>query len=175
MKFISTEIAGLYIIEVEPIADDRGFFARSFCQDEFHKNGLASRFVQCNISYNLRKGTVRGMHLQLAPKGEEKLVRCTQGSIHDIVIDLRRDSKTFGHHFEIQLTSKNRKMLYIPQGMAHGFQTLEPETEVFYQMSEFFDANCASGIRYNDPICKFKFPLEITKISEKDLSYVDFA
>ena len=174
MKFISTEIAGLYVIEIEPIQDDRGFFARSYCQHEFQAHNLVSRLVQCNISFNRQKGTVRGMHLQLAPKGEEKLVRCTQGAIHDVVVDLRKDSNTFGKYFEVQLTSQNHKMLYIPQGLAHGFQTLEAETEVFYQMSEFFDGKCASGIRYNDPICKFKFPLEISKISDKDLSYVDF-
>jgi len=175
MKFIETGLKRAYIIEIEPISDDRGFFARSWCEQEFKNYGLNAHLVQCNISFNAKKATLRGMHYQIKPHEETKLVRCTQGSIYDVIIDLRPESATFKQWFGVELTAKNHKMLYIPEGFAHGFQTLEDDTEVFYQMSEFYHPECARGMRFDDPSFGIKWLLtEDLIISEKDQNYPDF-
>ena len=172
MKFIETKLKGAYIIEIEPISDDRGFFARSWCQQEFRNRGLNPNLVQCNISFNLRKGTLRGMHYQAKPHEEAKLVRCTKGAIYDVIIDIRPDSFTFKKWIAVELSSENHKMLYIPEGFAHGFQTLEDNTEVFYQMSEFYHPAGARGICWDDPEFQLEWQLTSKIISERDLSYI---
>jgi dTDP-4-dehydrorhamnose 3,5-epimerase len=174
VKFTETRLKGAYIIQPEIMSDERGFFARTWCVREFESCGLESRIVQCNISYNLRKGTLRGMHYQAPPFEEDKLVRCTKGAIHDVIIDLRRNSETCGKHISVALNMENRTMLYIPKGFAHGFLTLEDDTEVHYQMSGFYAPECARGFRWNDPALGIEWPSEIRVISEKDRSYTDF-
>ena len=172
MKFIETKLKGAYVIEIEPISDNRGFFARSWCQQEFSDRGLNSNLVQCNISFNTKKGTLRGMHYQAKPHEEAKLVRCTRGTIYDVIIDIRDDSSTFKQWFAVELGADNRKMLYIPEGFAHGFLTLEDNTEIFYQMSDFYHLDTSKGIRWDDPA--FAIQWHVTDqpiISAKDLSY----
>src|SRR2546425_145492 len=137
MIFTATRLSGAFIVDLERHEDERGFFARSWCQEEFAAHGLDTRLVQCNVSYNRKTGTLRGLHLQMAPYAEAKLVRCTRGRLYDVAVDLRQDSMTFREWVAVELTADNRRMLYLPAGIAHGFQTLEDETEVFYQMSEF--------------------------------------
>lgn len=172
MKFIETPLKGAYLIEIEPISDHRGFFARSWCEQEFSDHGLNSNLVQCNISFNIKKGTLRGMHYQIKPHEEAKLVRCTQGSIYDVIIDIRPDSPTFKLWYGLNLSALNRKMLYIPEGFAHGFQTLEDNTEVFYQMSNFYHGESARGLRWNDPDLGINWILtENLIISERDNRY----
>ena len=151
MIFIETKLNGPFIIEPERLEDERGFFARTFCQKEFEERGLNSKVVQCNISFNKRKGTIRGMHYQVAPFEEAKLVYCIKGAIYDVIIDLRPCSLTFKQWLTVDLTAENCRMLYIPEGFAHGFQTLEADTAVFYQMSEFYHPEYARGVRWNDP------------------------
>jgi len=174
MKFIETELKGAFLINPEPLKDERGFFARTWCRKEFEKNGICAEWVQCNISYNKRKGTLRGMHYQSAPFAEAKLVRCTMGAIYDVIIDLRSDSKTYCHWISAELSAENRKMMYIPQGFANGFQTLVDGTEVFYQMSEYFAPEFARAVRWNDPQFKIKWPEAERTISEKDQKIEDF-
>jgi dTDP-4-dehydrorhamnose 3,5-epimerase len=174
MIFNKVQLSGVFLIELERIEDNRGFFARSWCKQEFGERGLRIEFVQCNISFNRKRGTLRGMHYQSAPSEEVKLVRCTKGSIYDVIIDLRRDSRTFLKWFSIELTEENRKMLYIPEGFAHGFLTLKDNTEVFYQMSEFYAPEHAKGVRWNDPAFKIKWPIDVKVISEKDNQIPDF-
>lgn len=171
MKFLETKLKGAYIIEIEPISDQRGFFARSWCQQEFRDRGLNPNLVQCNVSFNHKKGTLRGMHYQIAPHEEAKLVRCTQGSIYDVIVDLRINSDTFRNWIAVELSATNHQMLYIPEGFAHGFQTLEDNTEVFYQMAEFFHSESAQGIRWDDPAFDIKWLIDSKVISQKDLSY----
>ena len=172
MKFTETQLKGAYIIEPELLRDERGFFARSWCQKEFTERGLNTNLVQCNISFNLKKGTLRGMHYQAKPYEEAKLVRCTMGAIYDVIIDIRPESPTFKQWVAVELTAENRKMLYIPEGMAHGFQTLVDNTEVFYQMSEFYQAESASGVRWNDPAFNVEWLIkQDLVISKKDQSY----
>jgi len=172
LKFTETQLKGAYIIEPELIRDERGFFARSWCQKEFTERGLNTNLVQCNISFNLKKGTLRGMHYQAKPYEEAKLVRCTMGAIYDVIIDIRPESPTFKQWVAVELTAENRKMLYIPEGMAHGFQTLVDNTEVFYQMSEFYQAESASGVRWNDPAFNVEWLIkQDLVISKKDQSY----
>ena len=173
MKFTETQLKGAYIIEPELIRDERGFFARSWCQKEFIEQGLNPNLVQCNISFNLKKGTLRGMHYQTKPYEEAKLVRCTMGAIHDVIIDLRPESPTFKQWVAVELTAENRKMLYIPEGMAHGFQTLVDNTEVFYQMSEFYHSESSTGLRWDNPVFEIEWPIEVKIISDKDSSYKD--
>lgn len=168
MKFKETSLKGAYIIDVELIEDDRGFFARSWCKEEFYKQNLNSKLIQCNISFNKLKGTLRGMHFQVKPYEEAKLVRCTRGAIYDVIIDLRKSSSTFLSWVGVELTADNRRSLYIPEGFAHGFQTLEDNSEVFYQMSEEYHPECARCIRWNDPEFNIKWPLDVSKISYKD-------
>jgi len=174
MRFLETKFKGAYIIDLDRIEDERGFFARSFCQKEFVQNRLESNIAQCNISFNKRKGTIRGMHFQREPKGEPRLVRCTRGKIYDVIIDLRRDSQTYCEWEAVELTAANRRALYVPKGLAHGFQTLEDNTEVFYIMCEFYYPEYSSGIRWNDPAFSIKWPLPPATISEKDSVYPDF-
>jgi dTDP-4-dehydrorhamnose 3,5-epimerase len=174
MIFTETKLKGSYQIDLELQRDERGFFARAYCQNEFAKMGLNPNLVQCNISYNKARGTLRGMHYQNAPYPEAKVVRCTQGSIYDVIIDLRRDSHTFSQWFGVELTSENRKALYVPEGFAHGFITLKDDTEVLYQMSDFFHAECAAGVRWNDPAFMIAWPCTVSVISERDQNYPDF-
>jgi dTDP-4-dehydrorhamnose 3,5-epimerase len=171
MRFIETEFAGAYIIEAEPHADSRGLFARTFCSREFRDHGLVDAFVQCNTSWNARKGTVRGLHFQLAPSCEVKLVRCTTGALWDVIVDLRPKSPTYLRHLGVELTAANRRALYIPEMFAHGFQALEDGTEVFYQMSEYYAPKLAAGLRYDDPKVGIAWPVAVTSISENDLTW----
>lgn len=174
MIFKETKLKGAFIIEPERLEDERGFFARTFCQKEFKKYGLNFSIVQCNISFNKKKGTLRGMHYQVAPHEEAKIVSCIRGAIYDVIIDLRKDSPTYCKWFAVKLTVENYKMFYIPKGFAHGFQTLEDDTMVFYQMSEFYHPECAQGARWNDPAFGIEWPVSVKIISEKDLGYKDF-
>jgi dTDP-4-dehydrorhamnose 3,5-epimerase len=174
MIFTETKLKGAFILEPEKLKDDRGFFARSWCQREFESYGLNSRMVQCSISLGEQKGTLRGMHYQLAPYEEAKLVRCTNGSIYDAIIDLRPESPTFKQYVGLVLTALNYKMLYVPEGFAHGFLTLEDKTEVFYQMSEFYSAEHSRGVRWNDPAFGIAWPLVPSTMSDRDRSYRDF-
>ncbi len=174
MLFTETKLAGAFIIEPERLEDERGFFARTWCQREFEGHGLKARLAQCSISFNRKKGTLRGMHLQVAPHAETKLVRCTMGAIYDVMLDLRRDSITYTQWVAVELTAENRRMLYIPEGVAHGFQTLVDNTEVFYQMSETYEPGCQRGVRWNDRAFSIHWPLPEMVICERDKSYQDF-
>jgi dTDP-4-dehydrorhamnose 3,5-epimerase len=174
MKFMATRLKGAFIIEPERLNDNRGFFARTWCKHEFMSHGLNPNLVQCNISFNTKKGTLRGMHHQVAPHEEAKIVRCTAGAIYDVIIDLRSTSPTFKKWLFVELSAVNRKMIYIPEGFSHGFMTLQDNTEVLYQMSDFFAPECARGIRWNDPSFNIKWPLDVAVISEKDSQYHDF-
>lgn len=174
MIFRETSLSGAYIIEPEFKEDERGFFARTWCQREFREHGLNTSLVQCNISFNKKKGTLRGMHFQKPPYEEAKLVRCTMGAIYDVIIDLRPDSSTFKKWFATELTAENRKMLYIPEGFAHGFITLTDNTEVFYQMSQFYYPEYAIGVRWNDPSFNIIWPIDVAVISDRDRNYPDF-
>lgn len=175
MIFTETALKRAFVIEPEPFVDERGFFARSWCIREFEQNGLNPGLVQCNISYNRKRGTLRGMHFQVAPHEEAKLVRCTRGAIYDVIIDLRPDSGTYMKWFGAELTEENHKMLYIPEQFAHGFLTLADDVEVFYQMSEFYAPECARGFRWNDPAFDIRWPEPINVISDKDGAYPDFS
>jgi len=180
MFFTETKLKGAFIIELEKLEDDRGFFARSFCKREFEAHGLDSQFVQCNISFNKKKGTLRGMHCQAAPYEEAKLVRCVRGSIYDVIIDIRPDSGTYCQWIAVELTAyclpltACYRMLYIPKGFAHGLLSLEDNSEVFYQMSEFYTPGYGRGIRWNDPVFGIKWPAEVNVISDQDRTYPDF-
>ncbi len=174
MKFTETNLKGAYIIEPEPTTDERGFFARSWDVNEFKKNGLNSNIVQSSISYNKLKGTVRGMHYQIKPYEETKLVRCTQGSAFEVILDLRPKSETFLKWASVELTSNNYKMIYAPEGCALGFQTLENNTELIYQMSQFYTPEFQRGIRWNDTYFNIKWPLKSTVISKRDTAFLDF-
>ena len=175
MKFLETPLKGAFIVEIEPIEDSRGLFARSWCKREFETHNLNPELVQCNISFNIKKGILRGMHYQIKPFEEAKLVRCTRGAIFDVIIDLRADSPTFKDWVAIELTDKNRKMLYIPERFAHGFQTLKDNTEVFYQMSEYYSPEHSRGIRWNDPSFSIQWPEDKRIISKRDQQYPDFS
>lgn len=175
MRFSRTPIAGVMIVEIEPHSDERGFFARSWCEREAAVHGLSLETVQCSISFNRRKGTLRGMHYQVAPFEETKLVRCTAGSLYDVAVDIRADSPTFGRHVAVELTAANRRMLYIAGGCAHGFLTLEDNTEVAYQMSSMYSPDHARGFRWDDALFGVHWPAPIELISERDRTYPDFA
>lgn len=174
MIFTETKLKGAFVIEPEKIDDERGFFARTWCAREFEEHRLNPNLVQCNISFNKKRGTLRGMHYQKVPHEEVKLVRCTLGSIYDVIIDFRFDSLSYKQWFSVNLSAENRKMIYIPEGLFHGFLTLEDNTEVFYQMSEFYTPECASGVRWNDPSFGIDWPGDVLVISEKDRTYPDF-
>ena len=172
MKFTETKLKGAYIIEPERLEDERGFFARTFCQKEFEAHGLNPRLTQCSLSYNKIKGTLRGMHYQTAPMAEAKLVRCTRGAIYDVIIDLRPKSSTYCRWLAVELSGDNRNLLYIPEGLAHGFRTLEDDTEVFYQISEFYAPEYSRGVRWDDPAFGIEWPETAeTIISKKDARY----
>lgn len=175
MKFIETKLKGAFIIELERLDDERGFFARTFCQREFEEYGLNPKVVQCNMSFNRKKGTLRGMHYQAFPYEEAKLVRCIKGAIYDVIIDLRPNSIAFKKWLAVDLTEQNRRMIYIPEGFAHGFQTLRDNTEIFYQMSEFFRPEYARGVRWNDPAFEIGWPIEDPIISTNDLQHKEFS
>jgi len=174
MIFGATVLPGVYIVELQKLEDDRGFFARSWCQKEFEAHGLSSKAVQCNISFNKTRGTLRGLHYQCRPHAEAKMVRCTRGAIYDVVIDIRSSSPTFKQWTAVELTSDNYRMLYIPEGLAHGFQTLTDNVEVFYQMSEFHSSESACGFRYDDSAFAVNWPLPVSKISPRDLAWPRF-
>jgi dTDP-4-dehydrorhamnose 3,5-epimerase len=174
MIFRETELQGVFEVQIEEHHDERGFFARTWCQREFSEHGLSDRLVQCSVSFNKCRGTLRGMHFQEAPFSETKLVRCTRGSVYDVVIDLRPSSPTFRHWVHAELTAENHMALYIPEGVAHGFITLESDTEVYYQMSEFFTPAAARGVRWDDPAFGVNWPFRPEVISERDRTYPDF-
>ena len=174
MLFQETRVAGVLAIHIEPKSDERGFFARAWCSKEFEEAGLNPRLAQCSISYNPQIGTLRGMHYQAAPHAEAKLVRCTSGAIFDVAIDLRRESPTFRKWAGIVLSATDRNMIYIPEGCAHGFLTLEQKSEVFYQISEFYCADSALGVRWDDPAFAIEWPSLPRLISERDRTYRDF-
>ena len=174
MLFRKLIVPGVFEIRTERREDERGFFARTWCRNEFQQHGLNPNLVQCSVSFNTRRGTLRGMHYQVVPHAEAKLVRCTQGAIYDVVLDLRADSPTYGNWVAAVLTSDEHNMMYVPDGCAHGFLTLEDRTEVFYQMSEFYRPDAARGLRWNDPSFRIEWPAEVVVISERDRSYPDF-
>jgi dTDP-4-dehydrorhamnose 3,5-epimerase len=174
MKFQETKISGVFEIHIEPHSDERGFFARTWCEKEFKSKGLNPALVQCSISLNTRKGTLRGMHYQAAPFPETKVVRCTRGAIYDVVLDLRPASVTFKDSIGVVLTAQKRNMIYVPAGCAHGFLTLEDEAEVFYQISEFHHPESARGVRWNDRAFSIDWPGKVEVISERDGNYPDF-
>jgi dTDP-4-dehydrorhamnose 3,5-epimerase len=172
--FLPTPLPGAFIIDIERREDDRGFFARTWCRREFEEMGLNSDLAQCNTSYNGRRGTLRGMHWQAGPNTEAKLIRCTRGAIWDAIIDLRPESPTYLGHVGVELTEASRRALYVPKGMAHGFVTLEDESEVFYQMSEFYEPTAARGARWNDPAFDISWPISDPILHPRDAAYPDF-
>jgi dTDP-4-dehydrorhamnose 3,5-epimerase len=175
MKFTETPLKGAFVVELEERRDERGLFARSFCAREFAEHGLKPAVAQCNLSYNHKAGTMRGMHYQTPPAAEAKLVRCTRGRIYDAIIDLRPDSETYLQHFGIELSEDNRTALYVPELFAHGYQALTDGAEVFYQVSEFYTPGQERGLRYDDPAFGIRWPMPVTVISEKDRSWPSFA
>jgi dTDP-4-dehydrorhamnose 3,5-epimerase len=175
VKFSPTALAGACIIDIEPVPDERGFFARSWCREEFAKHGLNPDLAQCSISFNKKHGTLRGMHYQAKPHEETKVVRCTRGAIYDVIVDLRPESSTFRKWIAVELSADNRRMLYVPPGFAHGFQSLVDDTEVFYQISTFYHPESARGARWNDPAFGIEWPVTERVISDKDRQYPDFS
>jgi dTDP-4-dehydrorhamnose 3,5-epimerase len=174
MLFQETKLKGAYILDLERREDHRGFFARSWCMKEFEDHGLNSQFVQINVGFSVKKGTLRGMHYQIEPYQEVKVVRCTMGAIYDVIVDLRRNSPTYKQWIGFELTSENRRMIYVPEGFAHGYQTLKDNTEIYYPTSQFFAPEFAHGNRYNDPSFGIKWPVPVECISESDRSWPDF-
>jgi len=174
MIFTETPLKGAFLIDLEKRGDERGFFARAFCAKEFAAHGLATHFVQVNNSLSATKGTLRGMHYQLAPKAETKLVRCIRGALFDVILDLRRGSPTFGRSFGAELTADNRRMMYVPKGFAHGFITLSDATEAFYLVDEFYAPEFERGVRWNDPKFNIQWPIQPVVISDKDRAHRDF-
>lgn len=174
MIFTETGLKGAFVIEPELKRDDRGFFARTWCLREFERHGLSTRLVQCNVSFNRKRGALRGMHYQVRPHAETKTVRCTAGAVFDVILDLRPDSPTFLEWRAVELTSSNYRTLYVPEGFAHGFQAISDNTEIFYQMSEFYEAGSARGFRYDDPKFRIDWPLPVSEISNQDLAWPSF-
>lgn len=175
MRFTETRLRGAFIVEPERLADERGFFASTWSSAEFEERGLSPRLVQCNLSFNMRRGTLRGMHYQAAPHAQAKLVRCTAGAVFDCIIDLRGGSETFAQWVAVELSAENRTQLYVPEGFAHGFQTLEDGTEVFYQMSSVYAPGSAAGVRWDDPAFGIVWPEAAERvINERDRTYPDF-
>jgi dTDP-4-dehydrorhamnose 3,5-epimerase len=172
--FTETNLKGAFIIDVKKLEDERGFFGRTFCQKEFEEHGLNPHVVQANVSYNKIKGTLRGMHFQLHPYEETKLVRCVRGGIFDVIIDLRKDSPTYTKWIGVELREESYRMLFVPEGFGHGFITLEDNTEVIYQVSQFYTPGSESGIRWNDPAFNIEWPIEPVLISEKDRQHSDY-
>jgi dTDP-4-dehydrorhamnose 3,5-epimerase len=174
VKFNETLLRGAFVIELDRLEDERGYFARTFDAGEFINHGLDPAVIQCNTSFNVRRGTIRGMHYQADPDGEAKLVRCTRGAIYDVAVDLRKQSETYCQWFGVELTAESGRMLYIPVGMAHGFQTLEDGSEVSYQMSHHYVANGGRGVRFDDPAFGIEWPLPDPIVSERDRQFPDF-
>jgi len=174
MIFRETKVPGAFEIDLEAKTDERGFFARTWCHEEFAAHGLSAKLAQCSVSFNTRKGTLRGMHYQVAPHAEAKLVRCTRGAIYDVVLDLRPQSLRFKDSLGVVLTAEKRNMLYVPEGCAHGFLTLEEGTEVFYQISELQSPESARGVRFDDPAFRIVWPERVEVISERDRNYPNF-
>lgn len=174
MIFTETKLKDAYIIDLEVRGDDRGGFARTFCAKEFEEHGLKPTVAQCNLSFNYKAGTIRGMHYQIPPAAETKLMRCIKGAIYDVIIDMRPDSPTYLQHFGIELTAENRRSLYIPDMFAHGYQALTDGAEVAYQVSEFYTPGYERGVRYDDPAFGIEWPLPVTVISEKDSTWAPF-
>ncbi len=174
MRFTPAPLPGAYVIEIEERSDDRGFFARGFCQQEFEEHGLSGRIAQCNVSWNEARGTLRSLHYQLPPHAEVKLIRCTRGAIYDVIVDLRRESPTYRRWFAAELTAQNHRMMYVPEGFAHGYESLEPDTEAFYIASEFYSPTHERGVRWNDPAFKIEWPIPEPILSAKDRSHPDF-
>jgi dTDP-4-dehydrorhamnose 3,5-epimerase len=173
--FTETELDGAYIVDLEPREDDRGFFARAWCANEFAEHGLSTELVQSNLAFNRRQGTLRGMHFQREPHAEVKLVRCTRGAVYDAIIDLRSGSQTYMRWIGIELTDENRRALYVPEGFAHGYQTLVDDTEIFYQVSEFYSPDFEDGVRWNDPAFGIRWPDPATPLlSSKDAAWPDY-
>lgn len=175
MVFVETKLDGAYLVKLEPFEDERGFFALSWSEKEFAARGLESRLVECNVSFNRRQGTLRGMHYQEAPHGQVKLVRCTRGSIFDVIIDLRASSPTFKQWVGAELSAENRHALYIPRDFAHGFQTLTDDSEILYQMSDPFVPGSGRGVRWNDPAFNIGWPEDTRSILQRDQQFPDFA
>jgi len=175
MNFRELDLKGAVIIELTKFEDERGFFAHSWSEKEFLKRGLDPHLAECSISFNRKRGTLRGLHYQAAPHGQVKIVRCTAGAIYDVIVDLRAGSPTFKQWFGVELTAQNHRMLYIPKDFAHGFQTLEDTTEVFYQMSHVYAPESGRGARWNDPAFNISWPEPVSLINERDRSYADFA
>lgn len=171
MKFTETELKGAFTVALEPRRDHRGFFSRTFCAREFEAHNLKPAVAQCNLSFNHSKGTLRGMHYQLHPATETKFIRCTKGAIYDVIIDLRPDSDTYLQHIAVELSAENRLALYVPEMFAHGYQALTDNTEIIYQVSEFYTPNQERGLRYDDPALGIEWPLPITEISDKDANW----
>lgn len=167
-------VAGAFLLEPEPLADERGFFARTYCVEELGRHGLETAIAQCSLSFNHQRGTLRGLHFQAPPHEEVKLVRCTRGAIFDVLVDVRPGSSTFLRHAALTLTSENRAQVYVPRGVAHGFQTLEAGSEVFYQISASYTPDSARGFRFDDPVFGIAWPLPVAIISERDLALPRF-
>ena len=174
MIFTPTPLPGALVLDLQPVEDNRGLFARTWCCREFASRGLETRVAQLSTSFNKRKGTLRGMHYQVAPFAETKVIRCTRGSIFDVIIDLRPESPTYTRHFAVVLGAGTRRMLYLPVGFAHGFQTLEDDTEVLYQMSAFYSPEHARGVRWDDPAFAIAWPPDDRTIIDRDRNYPDF-
>ena len=168
MRFTKTSIDGVWIIDLQRLEDDRGWFARSYCAEEFVAHGIDPSVVQCNISFNAAAGTIRGLHYQAAPFAEGKLVRCTSGAIYDVAVDMRPESRTYLQHVGVELSAENRTALFVPELFAHGFQTLADDTEVFYQMTTAYAPDAGRGLRYNDPALGITWPLPVSSVSERD-------
>jgi dTDP-4-dehydrorhamnose 3,5-epimerase len=175
MRITRTDLHDARVIDIDPIEDSRGFFARAWDEREFATQGLETRIAQWNVSFNTRKGTLRGMHFQRPPHEEVKLIRCVRGSLLDVIIDLRPESPSYKRWIGVELGARNRRMLYVPKGFAHGFQTLEDDTEAFYMVSEFYTPIGEAGVRWNDPMFGIEWPLgEPSEMSDKDRSWPDF-
>lgn len=174
MKFTETSLKGAYVIEVDKIGDERGFFTRIWCEDELKNYDLNTNIVQSNMSLSKRRGTIRGLHFQKSPFQETKFVRCTKGSVYDVIIDLRPDSTTYKKWFGVKLTENNHKMIYVPENFAHGFLTLEDNSEVYYLVTQYYNNDSEIGVRWNDPTFNIKWPIEITEVSEKDNNHPNF-
>jgi dTDP-4-dehydrorhamnose 3,5-epimerase len=175
MTFVETSIEGAWLVELEPRSDERGFFARVWCEEEFAARGLNARFVQCNTAFSRHRGTIRGLHYQADPHGEVKLMRCIRGSVFDVVVDVRRDSSTYLHWWGIELSEENRRMVYVPAGCAHGYQTLRDDTEVMYPVSSPYTPTAERGVRWNDPLFAIRWPdVPARHVSPKDASWADF-
>ncbi len=175
MKFIPQPLAGVYLVELNLLKDDRGGFARTYCKREFEQIGHKKEFVQLNQSWNTKKGTVRGMHYQVPPFSEIKLIRCVKGAVLDVVVDIRKGSPTFLQHLAVELSEDNKTMIYLPEGFAHGFQTLTDQAELIYHHTEYFTPQADAGLNHSDPLLKIKWPLPVSAISEKDKTnkYID--